>query len=520
MPPEALRLTPVQKERLRNTEILLELPEPKIEIPNIEKALDSLERLVGLKAANRIGSLLACTEYGLSETEILELIMPTGEDTPLSLSSGQFNFATWCLVRRVLDPWLRVRVMSGRLMFSWRWLARESARKRYLSTQEITKSIHAEVSNLFFAEDTEESEEKSPEDPASPPAKETPFATTPQHDNITYTLRHVEEAWLHLLRSGDVEKLKKLAVCAFDFLLAGVQMISVSYLRCVLEHARRYLLERDLELVYYAVRKSSDVLTRDPLQLGAQLICWLRTVAEDDSDLVSRMVMAAMAWCDGYTAPLLVPLNGWLQPPLPLQIRALACPQGVKLVEPAPSGQHVVVVPSQGDAQLWHVMSGQLVHTFKGHSNPISCLAVTQQSQYLLTGSEDTTIIVWDMQELSLKRRICEHIAPVLTLTPALNNSVIVSGGEDSRIIATSLLTGEVLMRVDHHRGPVMAVKVDAAGEVLVSGSADGTVCLWSLESFTLLNSIPLPSPVIKLDVSDDSVFLLAVCEDQKMYLR
>jgi hypothetical protein len=29
-----------------------------------------------------------------------------------------------------------------------------------------------------------------------------------------------------------------------------------------------------------------------------------------------------MAWCDGYTAPLLVPLNGWLQPPLPLQIKS------------------------------------------------------------------------------------------------------------------------------------------------------------------------------------------------------
>lgn len=76
--------------------------------------------------------------------------------------------------------------------------------------------------------------------------------------------------------------------------------------------------------------------------------------------------MAAMAWCDGYTAPLLVPLNGWLLPPLPLQIRAITCPQGVKLIEAAPSGQHVVVVPPQGDAQLWHVMSGQLVHIFKG----------------------------------------------------------------------------------------------------------------------------------------------------------
>jgi len=155
-----------------------------------------------------------------------------------------------------------------------------------------------------------------------------------------------------------------------------------------------------------------------------------------------------------------------------------------------------------------------------GHSSPISCLAVTHQSQYLLTGSEDTSIIVWDMKDLVTKRRICEHIAPVLTLTMALNNSIIVSGGEDSRIIATSLLTGEVLMKVDHHRGPVTTIRVDSAGEVLVSGSADGTVCLWSLESFSFLNSIALPSPVAMLDVSADSVFLLVACEDQKLYLR
>jgi hypothetical protein len=44
--------------------------------------------------------------------------------------------------------------------------------------------------------------------------------------------------------------------------------------------------------------------------------------ADASGDLVSHMITCAMAWCDGYTAPLLVPLNGWLQPPLPLQIKS------------------------------------------------------------------------------------------------------------------------------------------------------------------------------------------------------
>lgn len=94
------------------------------------------------------------------------------------------------------------------------------------------------------------------------------------------------------------------------------------------------------------------------------------------------------------------------------------------------------------------------------------------------------------------------------------------SGGEDSRIIITSLLNGNVFIKVDHHRGPVNSIRVDSAGEILVSGSSDCTVCLWCLMKFTLLKCIELPSAVTMLDVSADSVFLLAVCEDQKLYLR
>lgn len=108
LPPESLRLTPLQKDRLRNPEILIELPETRCSPPNIDGALDKLERLIGVKAAGRVSSILAATQYGLSETEILELIMPTGEEKSLSLEAAQFNFSTWCLARRTMNPWLMV----------------------------------------------------------------------------------------------------------------------------------------------------------------------------------------------------------------------------------------------------------------------------------------------------------------------------------------------------------------------------------------------------------------------------
>lgn len=80
-----------------------------------------------------------------------------------------------------------------------------------------------------------------------------------------------------------------------------------------------------------------------------------------------------------------------------------------------------------------------------GHSGKVLCMSVTRQSQYLLTGSEDTSIIVWDLRAFTMRLRIYEHIAPVLCITSALNNSIIISGGEDSSIIITSLANGKVV---------------------------------------------------------------------------
>lgn len=72
-------------------------------------------------------------------------------------------------------------------------------------------------------------------------------------------------------------------------------------------------------------------------------------------------------------------------------------------------------------------------------------MSITKHSQYLITGSGDLNIIVWDLKGLKMTMRICEHIAPVLCITTALNNSVIISGGEDSSIIVTSLQKGELV---------------------------------------------------------------------------
>uniref|UniRef100_A0A182JV88 WD_REPEATS_REGION domain-containing protein n=1 Tax=Anopheles christyi TaxID=43041 RepID=A0A182JV88_9DIPT len=551
VPIESLRLTPMQKERFKCADyffdlaleqnetkvkpwdVILSSPEaPAGELPSfpqlVNALFDAMEQQFGVQGFSRVAIYITCSEYGLTETELLELLMPT-QDADLVIDSheGDFNFSTFRTIRNQMTLILREKLMSGKLLIVWRHsICSEITRSRYM-TPDITRSIHSELVNLFFPPDGDDSEDMSTEQHSRKSSMQ-----TQQDDNVTqvlnlgpdisYSIRHVEEAWHHLIKSEDTQKLKEIAVCNFDFLLAAVQTVSISYLRCLIEHVRCYILDRDIELVYYTIRKSSDVLTRDPMQLGAQLISWLKSVSahEGPQALLSVTVQSATAWCDGYAVPLLVPLTGWLPVPLPSQIRCITVPGPgpVRCIEVSPSKQHLILSPKVGDPQLWHIMSNSLVHTFKGHSGPVTYMKVL--SQYLVTASEDTSVIVWNMKTLEIKLRLREHIAPALCATLALDNKYVISGSDDSSIIIALLGTGKLVTKFDHHRGPVTALQMSYPSEVLVSSSQDATVCLWSLENFTLLNCIQMSQPIFNMQISCDSTFLLAHCADNGLYLR
>ncbi|XP_037299409.1 uncharacterized protein LOC115450836 [Manduca sexta] len=534
---ELLQLTPAQKEKFKvqNCYYLLdaieETPENKSYGDHIDGAFDSLQVVFGSKAFSKLASYITCSEFGLTELELLELLMPTSNsEAIITLRDANFNFSTLCVAKYMMKTLIIENVVSGRN--TWRWRAAAAgarARRRYVRVQSALRDAHSDLAALHFANflqetddnDTSEAQELGCVDDDDALLDSTPFHSA-SRTAAAFTQRHVEESWLHLLLAGDFSKLKDLTVCNFDFLLAAVQTVTISYLRCILEHVRCYILDRDVELVYGAVRKSSDILTRDPMQLGAQIIAWLRP-AVARRGVLATLVTAAMAWCDGYDKPLLVPLNGWLHPPIASTVRVVSvggAGAGARLLQLAPSGQHLVLAPSAGDPQLWHIMSNSKVHTFKGHSGRILCMCVTRESQYLLTGSEDTSVIVWDLHTLAIKTKILEHIAPVLCVAAIVNRSLVISGGEDSSVIVSSLVDGTLITKVDHHRGPVTAVKVIQDGEILVTCSQDGTVCTWNVDNSALLSTVNAGAPIHAMDVTDDNVFLITLQGENELHLR
>lgn len=224
-PIDTLKITPMQKERFKAPDYLYNLSaddtgcktlvrkaqENETFEQFVSRFFDTMEVEFGKVGFSRFTTYLTCAEYGLSETEFLELLMPiSNSDAFLDTRAGDFNFSTFRTLRNRMSkclllvafvfllfktrderwhnntlqflfflcallsslntitnkgPLIREKLMSGKLFIQWRHsLCAETTRKRYMD-QEIARQAHKEIVNLFFPqEENEESDESRTEE--------------------------------------------------------------------------------------------------------------------------------------------------------------------------------------------------------------------------------------------------------------------------------------------------------------------------------------------------------------------
>lgn len=75
-----------------------------------------------------------------------------------------------------------------------------------------------------------------------------------------------------------------------------------------------------------------------------------------------------------------------------------------------------------------------------------------------------------------------------------------------SSSVAIFLHTPLQIHRISFHRGPVSGILVAGACDVLISASHDKNICVWDLENYALLNTMQMTSPVLRIDISWNSV--------------
>ncbi len=69
-----------------------------------------------------------------------------------------------------------------------------------------------------------------------------------------------------------------------------------------------------------------------------------------------------------------------------------------------------------------------------GHSDRISSVAISSDNKYIISGSYDETVIVWDRESGEVKKKLKEHLGCVYSVVISSDNKYIVSGSNDKTI--------------------------------------------------------------------------------------
>ncbi|KAK0328667.1 hypothetical protein LTR82_000599 [Friedmanniomyces endolithicus] len=119
------------------------------------------------------------------------------------------------------------------------------------------------------------------------------------------------------------------------------------------------------------------------------------------------------------------------------------------------------------------------------HTAPVHALAFSSGSgQYLLTGSQDRSIRLFNPTSSKLIQTYSAHGYGVLDLAVSTDNSRFASAGGDKVVFIWDVASAATVRRFQGHAGRVNAVRFAGEGDaVVVSGSFDGTARCWDLRA-------------------------------------
>jgi WD40 repeat protein len=126
--------------------------------------------------------------------------------------------------------------------------------------------------------------------------------------------------------------------------------------------------------------------------------------------------------------------------------------------------------------------------TLRGHTNRVTCATFSYDGQYVVSGSLDCTIIVWDAQTGNpTLGPLKKHTAGVHCVAFSVDRLRIASGSDDNTIRVWDVITGgEVAGPFEGHTARVSSISFSSDGKRIASGSSDKTIRIWDAQTGSL----------------------------------
>lgn len=179
------------------------------------------------------------------------------------------------------------------------------------------------------------------------------------------------------------------------------------------------------------------------------------------------------------------------------------------------NGRWVVTGSEDKSLKIWDVQKGTLVGQLEGHEDTVWSISTSPDDRRIVSGGCDNKIIIWDVESRqAVFDPLVKHTDWVKSVCFSPDGKRFASCSGDTSVVVWDTETGTVLATFDGHRSDVSTVAFSPDGIKLASASADRTIRVWHADTAELLLELNDQAHVRFVVWSPDGQQLVSASED------
>uniref|UniRef100_A0A0N5B3B8 WD_REPEATS_REGION domain-containing protein n=1 Tax=Strongyloides papillosus TaxID=174720 RepID=A0A0N5B3B8_STREA len=161
---------------------------------------------------------------------------------------------------------------------------------------------------------------------------------------------------------------------------------------------------------------------------------------------------------------------------------------------------------------LHNIDTGACTLKWIGHTNEVTKVAYrhTSGKHYVLSGSRDTTLKLWQFNKQTTEQTFEGHDLTVTGLV-ILEDDKIVSGSRDTTIRLWDINTGKNIYHVEKNRNLITHMSLSSTTNTIAQSSEDKEIKIWDAKNLELISVMPKKHHIqTHVDMSQDGLYCLS----------